>query len=198
MALDAGSLGNLLRKERSSPSLQELGEGFYRELKDLMEETEKKYPPYSRERENLKNLVSDLFNTREKKLVLFALSFARSEETPDIENATPEEEEFVQNLTRMLRARRRGLLSTEEERPEAVEERVRPPQVEEGKTPPDEKKQDAKKITLRILQDLPPIVGADGKTYGAFKAEDIVALPERNARLFIKQGYGEAIEVQPE
>ncbi len=49
-------------------------------------------------------------------------------------------------------------------------------------------------MTLRILTDLPPIVGADQMTYGGFKKEDVVALPERNAKIFIKHGYGEEID----
>ncbi len=49
-------------------------------------------------------------------------------------------------------------------------------------------------ITLRIVEELPPIVGTDGETYGSFKPEDIVALPERNAKIFIKHGYGEPID----
>ena len=194
MGFDLNSLGELLRKERSSPSLQVVGEAFYKDLQQLLNEAGEKYPPFSREGENLKNLVTDVFNSREKKLLLFAISFARSGGEVDVENATPDEREFLKGLVETLKDRRASLLERKESRgkkKEAVEVKKTSEEAE-GKI---ERNKGGEMVTLRILQDLPPIAGTDGRTYGAFKAEDVVALPERNAKIFIKHGYGEPIDL---
>jgi DNA replication initiation complex subunit (GINS family) len=194
MELDVDSLGEILRKERSTPFLQPVGECFYDELRNLFKKVESTYPPHSRERENLRNLVGDIFNSREKKLVLFAVSFSRSGEEGDVDNATPEEKKFLLELIDTLKSRRARLLEKKRGSGEEItnEKKRKPESKSEVKG---ESKAPNRVVTLRILQDLPPIVGVDGKTYGSFRSEDIVALPERNAEVFLKHGYGERIDV---
>ncbi len=48
---------------------------------------------------------------------------------------------------------------------------------------------------LRILKDVPQIIGSDMKTYGPFKAEDIAILPFGNAKILVKQGLAVEVEV---
>ena len=48
---------------------------------------------------------------------------------------------------------------------------------------------------LRFLKDVPGIIGADMKPYGPFKTEDIASLPFENAKILVKQGLAEEIEV---
>jgi len=60
----------------------------------------------------------------------------------------------------------------------------------------EEKKTEIPTITVRILKDLPPIVGIDGKIYGEFKVEDIVTLPKPNAEVLIKQGVAQRINTR--
>jgi DNA replication initiation complex subunit (GINS family) len=52
----------------------------------------------------------------------------------------------------------------------------------------------AKKILVRLLRDVASFVGADLKTYGPFKSEDVVLLPAQNADALIKRGI--AAEIQ--
>mgnify|MGYP001067194469 CR=1 FL=1 len=55
--------------------------------------------------------------------------------------------------------------------------------------------QKRKTSILRFLKDVPAIIGIDMKTYGPFKVEDLAALPVENAKIFIKQGLAERVEV---
>ncbi len=48
---------------------------------------------------------------------------------------------------------------------------------------------------LRFLRDVPAIIGADMKTYGPFKVEDVASLPVDNANILIKQGLAKRVEV---
>jgi len=52
-----------------------------------------------------------------------------------------------------------------------------------------------KRAVLRFLRDVPAIIGTDIKTYGPFKVEDVASLPAENAKVLIKQGLAEKIEV---
>ncbi len=52
----------------------------------------------------------------------------------------------------------------------------------------------AKKILVRLLRDVPSFVGADLKTYGPYKTEDVVLLPAQNTDALIKRGI--ATEIQ--
>jgi DNA replication initiation complex subunit (GINS family) len=62
--------------------------------------------------------------------------------------------------------------------------------------PPSEVAKDsgAKKILVRLLGDVASFVGADLKTYGPFKSEDVVLLPAQNAEALIKRAV--AAEIQ--
>lgn len=50
-----------------------------------------------------------------------------------------------------------------------------------------------RRVVLRLLKDIPAIVGADMKTYGPFKTEDIASLPIENGRVLIKQKMAEKV-----
>ena len=54
--------------------------------------------------------------------------------------------------------------------------------------------QEHKRAVLRFLKDVPAIIGADMKTYGPFKVEDVASLPIENAKVLIKQGLAEKVE----
>ena len=52
-----------------------------------------------------------------------------------------------------------------------------------------------KRAALRFLKDVPAIIGADMETYGPFKVEDVASLPVENAKILVKQGLAEKVEV---
>jgi len=58
---------------------------------------------------------------------------------------------------------------------------------ESGKEPP-------KRMLVRFLKDMPAIIGADMKTYGPFKTEDIGTVPVENAKVLINQGIAAKID----
>jgi DNA replication factor GINS len=52
-----------------------------------------------------------------------------------------------------------------------------------------------KSTVLRFLKDVPEIMGANMKAYGPFKVEDVASLPVENAKILVKQGLAEKVEV---
>lgn len=53
----------------------------------------------------------------------------------------------------------------------------------------------SKTVMVRFLKEVPAIIGADMKTYGPFKCEDVASLPLENANILVKQKLAAKIEV---
>ena len=52
-----------------------------------------------------------------------------------------------------------------------------------------------KRVILRVLKNIPALMGSDMKSYGPFLLEDIVSLPLENAKLLEKQGLGKVVNL---
>jgi DNA replication initiation complex subunit (GINS family) len=52
-----------------------------------------------------------------------------------------------------------------------------------------------KRVTLRFKKAIPAVIGADMKLYGPFTVEDVASLPVENAKLLVKQGLAEIVDV---
>ena len=52
-----------------------------------------------------------------------------------------------------------------------------------------------KRVALRFLKSIPAVVGVDMKTYGPFLAEDVGSVPVENAKILVKRGLAEPVEV---
>jgi len=58
-----------------------------------------------------------------------------------------------------------------------------------------EEKVKSKNVMVRILREIPAIIGVDMRTYGPLKPEDVASLPVENARILIEEQAAEEIEV---
>jgi DNA replication initiation complex subunit (GINS family) len=199
--MDVKILREIQRKEKMSPYLQDIGTDFYQELRGYLGEVlegikEAKGSDTSglalrlAEFENIKNIVSDLYETRERKIVSNALYYVKSGDAVEAKNLVKEEEEVLRKIVDLLRSKRQAVL-------DRALQGGRPAQEEKPVKRADKKKIDVKHevLTVRVLKDLPPIVGADGRVYGAFKTEDLVTMPRANAETFINRGVAERVDV---
>jgi DNA replication initiation complex subunit (GINS family) len=209
--MDAEALRDLQRREKMSPYLQELDKDFYRELRKylggILRDIKSERVDTSKlalklvEYENLRNIVNDLYETRERKIVSSALYYVKSGDKLDTKNLTSEEEEVLRGIVGLLREKRRKVLEkvlgqgeiggeeAAEEMSGEVEEHDHGEEAAEGLEGREEY------VTVRILKDLPSIVGVDGKVYGAFKKEDVVTLPRANAETLVNRGAAEKIDL---
>jgi DNA replication initiation complex subunit (GINS family) len=198
--MDIKSLREIHRKERMSPYLSNVGKDFYREvegcIRDVDEKLEEAKDDKSRlavllgERETLKNTIQDIFEIRERKIVTNALYYAKSGEEIELENLTTEEEGMLKRICEVINGYRKGLL--EGLLSGGGEIKIKSPKKREVPLEVDEKKK-IDYLTVRILQDLPPISGIDGKVYGSFKVEDVVTMPKKNASVLLGKGAAEPI-----
>lgn len=199
--MDVKTLMEIYRKERMSPYPQDVGKDFYRQVESYINEIYSKYEEHSKkgeiskltvllgEFENIKAIISDIYEIRERKIVLNSLYCVKSGEEVAVENLTGEEEAMLKKIVGLLKEQRSSVLQKIISEKAAAEMRL-----------PETKGKQAtlkeKMITIRMLKDLPPIVGVDGRVYGAFKEEDVVTLPEPNGLVFINQGVAEQIKLE--
>lgn len=172
------------KRERENPTVQSLPRDFYARLADyvkrireerrMMDEESLRGRLLRREEENVRRMISDLIQTRHKKLIYMTI---KGEITP-LTALTEEEENLYSEL----------LTHTE-----AYEDLIK--DILQGQKPTVKHNKARGFLIVRILKEMPQIIGVDMKTYGPFKPEDIAILPEENARALIKQGAATEVTI---
>lgn len=172
------------RKEKENEEIQPLPRDFYAKLANyisrlkeesrMLDEKALRGRLLQQEREKVMKLTGELIRTRYDKIMqmvsasrIVPSTSLTEEEINLYEKTAPLTESYLSILNNILQGRLLG-----------PEEKIKP-----------------KIMVVRILQEIPAIIGADMKTYGPFKPEDVASLPVENARILIKQGAAEQIEV---
>jgi len=173
------------RKEIGNPAIQSLPRDFYARLADymrrireerrMMDEDSLRGRLLKKEEENVRRMISDLVQARHNKLMHM---IARGETVPL--TALTEEEENLYN----------GLVLHVEAYKNLLED------ILYGQKPRAKREKTKGFLVVRILREIPQIIGVDMKTYGPFKPEDVATLPEENAKALIKQGAATEITMR--
>jgi len=160
---------SIQREEQRTPKLTKIPENFYDIVSTYLAHKEK-VAKSKLEIKNIKRLVEDIFNRRERKILNFAIITARTNALP--ENLTKEEKEFFDKVVSMIKGRRDEIIK----------------KIVKGKK---------ELVTLIVFkEDVPEFVGVDEKTYGPFKKGDIAKLPEENMKVLIERGIAEEFKVE--
>lgn len=160
----------------------------------------------SDELRNATNKADELWKAREKKIVAFAQLNARKDaSTAPPENLTRDEASLYEALVRLLREQWQRMLpqrlgdasphshvGTAMAKPTpptappatvaATASPAKAPQASPAASPPPAPAATAEVQTIRALEDIPPFVGFDGKTYRIKKGE-VVSLPKKFAAI---------------
>jgi len=173
------------KREKENPEMQPLPKDFYnklaqymrkiREESRMLDEKTTKARLLMQESKNVRKMVTELVLLRHEK----AIKKASVGETSPKEGLTREEEKLMAEVApsfESFQALLKDILG--------------------GRLPQVESKGKPKKQVLRFLKEIPAIIGADMKTYGPFKPEDVGSLPLENAKILIKQGVAIGVEVK--
>lgn len=175
--LTYSKLRNIEQSEKMSSSLTSVGIDFYQEALEYIREIEEKIEeerlkdPASRkllllsdELRNTKRVLNNIFERREKKIIMAALLAARMEKKAP-ENMTREEKIFYESLVELLKENRKKIFEARKK----------------------------ETLTIRILKDLPQFMGNDMKKYRLQK-EDVISLPVDVAKILIEREAAEEIK----
>ena len=139
-----------------------------------------------RELERVKCMLQELIWTRYKKLVA---SISESKKLPS-GLLTDEEESlctgflsFAESYQKFADKLLEGQISTPVSNP--VSRQI--PKAAVKKVP--------KRVVLRFVKAVPAVIGVDMKTYGPFMVEDVASVPVENAKILVKQGLAENVEL---
>lgn len=214
----------ILRKiqetEKNSPILTELVAEFYNDLTEYLgnldnrlekETAHQKQMLLNEEIQNTKKIAASIYEQREKKILLAAISKARGG-NPDLKNMIDAEISLYESvLSVMMNSRQRFLdgkkeemtkeTETKNEDKEELNEKVEPegpveqPKIEEIEEPAKTKEIRQKNTNplIRITQDIPEFMGMDEKKYN-LRNNDVLSLPEDMSEMLIKRGVAERIK----
>lgn len=203
--------------ERKSPRLTKLEPSFFPELRRYLEILEtshrkehEKSPTSKRvqflgdELRNARRKAEALWESRERKIVQFALRNSRAE-APAValpENLTKEEAPLYEVLLQAFRSQQQrmlpgfGLAAEAAPAPRTPAPAPTTAPAGNGPTPPPPSEKPAPSAedleTIRALVDIPPFVGFDGKVYRIRKGE-VLSLPKRFAKILKDRGQISAL-----
>ena len=172
------------KREKEDAELQALPKDFYAKLAQyvkkikeegrMLDEKTTKARLLMRESKNVQRMLEQLLMLRHEKIV-----HKMSNGDIPSDHSTSEEEKLVKEMSPSFESFQtllKDLLS--------------------GRLPDVQTIWEPKKRVLRFLKEIPAIIGADMKTYGPFKPEDVASLPLENARILTKQGIAVEVEVK--
>ncbi|HPM85844.1 MAG: hypothetical protein PHY04_02845 [Candidatus ainarchaeum sp.] len=170
MRLDYDELRRIHRLEKNTSKLVEVDEDFISSLENFVEDEKKKYldslknfsSSQAREFTNLKRIIDDVFQMREKKILNKALISAHTKDYDDT-NMSVEEKEIFKKIYKILITHREIFSNLFGESEKEITDLV----------------------NVMILQDIPTFVGTDMKEYGPYSQGQEVKLPQKVSRMFI-------------
>lgn len=175
------------KKEQESVELQPLAKDFYarlagyvkkiREETKMLDEKTAKARLIKHELRNARRLIKALVRLRFEKI----FHAATAGETVSAEALTEDEEKLCSRVAPLAESYQEFLKGVLIGRLQRAEE---------------ESKEKPKRVLVRFLKDMPAIIGADMKTYGPFKTEDVGTVPAENAAVLIKQGIAAKVELE--
>jgi DNA replication initiation complex subunit (GINS family) len=190
-------LRKIEQTEKNSPLLTKVNSNFYADLSKYLgdlsdrlndENSSQKQMLMKDEIKNTKKIVMNIYEQREKKILLAAVSKVRGG-TPDIKNMTNLEKKLFDTVLSSMVESRKNFLQTE------VAEN--PSEKSKENAPTEEKTDEETKNpnpVVRVDKDIPEFVGTDEKKYNLRKG-DIVSLPPEMSETLSKRGAAERIEL---
>jgi len=186
------TLRKIQQMEKNSPSLTELKTGFYKDLSEYLEnlnnrlkkeESSQKQILLKDEIQNTKKIAINIYEQREKKILLATISKARGG-NPDLKNMEDIEKNLFESVLDLTLKSRKKVLETE-----TGENKSNDAEPVE----PKEEKQEKSNPIVRVAEDVPEFIGTDEKKYNLRK-NDAISLPEDMADMLSKRGVVERMK----
>lgn len=192
------TLFEILQKEKARKELQRLDDNFSSnfiryldEKTSILNSQKSKDSIFSNEVgktekqvDNIRRIIKDLYDRRERKIVEAALFSARNpKKVQQFESAMLQEEKYLfVKLTEDLSNSRESILRN----------------LLEGKKPEIEKKESIKEenILIKFISAVPKFVGLDSNIYGPFEKEDISSLPVQISSILINKKRAGKLEIE--
>ena len=212
------TLFEILRREKDKEELQKLSDSFFSDVIAYLEDRKKAFSEVTLqsfgdkkkledELGNIRRILKDLYERREKKIVNLALNISRTKSNLiDTSGLLKEEKELFDSLMNALDNGRENIIKKllESKIPSFEQPRIEEPKtndVQTDKAPEKEAKEEAGKEEsqkntkmVRFTNAVPKFVGKELEEYGPFEEEDIANLPAEIANVLIEKCRVEEIK----
>jgi len=199
-------LRKIQQLEKNSPVLTSLKTDFYSDLSEYLKDLDTRFERESNsqkkillkdEIQNTQKIAVNIYEQREKKILLAAVSKARGG-NPDVKNMLSAEEKLYNSILKSIEESRNQVL----ENKKCVEKNESKEAQEETSNTEDEIKENNKEEKtnantnpiLLVKQDLPEFVGTDTKKY-SLKKNDIISTPKDMANMLCKRDAVEELGI---
>ena len=189
MEINYEELRRIQRLEKNTSKLVEVEPDFFNSLNEFMKKEKTDYiellkNPGSMKVNNylnLKKLVEEIYELREKKVLMKALLASRDNEISGIENMASEEKKLFEKISSILAEQRCVLNEIFAEKQVNFENKL----IKSC----DSIANDLNNLSVKMLKEVPSFVGPDSNEYGPFQESQLVELPYKIAKLFIERKF---------
>ncbi len=183
MVVTFETIRDIQRAEKENKNLVKLPDGIFNEISEYIRRKEMRHEDFL-EVENAKNIIRDIVDRREHKIVDMAVMYVRSGVIP--RNMTNEEELFFASLVKIIKEFRDSYYlamihgksdekNLQEEKEKSEEKNDRPPEVQ----------------VIQMTEDVPEFV-FENRVYN-LKKDEIASLPPELEEFLIKKGVAKRI-----
>jgi len=199
------TLFELLRREKNREELQKLDESFFEDVanyikgkEESLEQLKTKQDLFAGEEkekaekqiENIKKILKELYERREKKLIEMAIDSSRTDSMEmDTSAMLREERIFYEYILGVLDRFRADILLNLQHARSPELSGIDKPSEEEMKALKGDEEEGLKEI--KITHAVPRFIGTDLQAYGPFEEGDDVKVPPEIANVLINKGRAE-------
>ena len=190
------TLRKIQQMERNSPILTDIKSDFYSNLSGYLKSLEDRLGKESAsqkqtllkdELQNTNKIAINIYEQREKKILLAAISKARGG-NPDLKNLVDVEKNLFDSILMLMIQLREQLLDRESKAD--IEKNVENSKSDEMDK--ENEKQENSNPIVRITQDIPEFIGTNTNKYN-LRRGDILSLPEDMSETLSKRGVAKKI-----
>lgn len=192
------TLRKIQELEKNSPILKDIESNFYVELKKYLENLDHRLKEESSHQKqiilkdeilNIRKITKNIYEQREKKILLAAISKARGG-NPDIKNMIGIEKNLFNSVLNLMEASRKQFFEKgESENNQNVSKKN---EIKETKVKPILDQSNTNPIII-VKEDIPEFIGTNEKKYNLRK-NDILSIPEDMSEMLSKRGVVEKIK----
>jgi DNA replication initiation complex subunit (GINS family) len=193
------TLRKIQQMEKNSPILTELQTGFYQEVSEYLdflnkrlenEQSSQKKTLLKDEISNTKKIAVNIYEQRERKVLLAAVSKVRGG-NPDLKNVLDVEENLYSSVLKIMQDSRNNFLKNEKVKKNDNKYKRKDNNKEEKEEEIAFLKNS--NSIVRITQTIPEFVGTDKKKY-TLREGDLLSLPEDMCNMLSKKGAVKKLE----
>jgi DNA replication initiation complex subunit (GINS family) len=193
--LEYKTLRKIQQAEKQSPIITKINDNFYDEVINYINKLQKRAESEDNPRKKMllseelnsnEKIMMNIYEQREKKIMIAAISKARGG-NPNIKNILETEQPLFDSLYNIFIKSRKSVLNKESEKTLILEnDKVN----SDNKIKNDQNKKDPcldknTNEVLQITEDIPEFLGTDAKKY-YLKKGDIVTVPDKMGNMLIK------------